>query len=88
MNEIKSRIIICGGRSFNDRDRLEKTMDHVLSELSLGFDEIEIVSGHCSGADQLGEAYAKSHDIKCSVFPAQWEKYGKIAGPIRNSEMV
>ncbi len=84
----KARIIICGGRHFKDYDRLESTMNEVMSKIAPWRDVIEIVSGHCEGADQLGELYAKKHDLLCKVFPAQWKKYGKAAGPIRNSEMV
>jgi hypothetical protein len=63
-------------------------VDQVLSDLSLDYDEIEIVSGHCSGADQLGEKYAIDNNISYTVFPAEWNKYGKAAGPIRNTEMI
>ncbi len=87
-NDIKSRVIICGGRHFDNYDCLEETMDGLLAEFDLDFDNIEIISGHCSGADQLGEKYAENNNILCSVFPAQWKKYGRAAGPIRNSEMI
>lgn len=84
----KVRVIICGGRHFKDYDRLESTMNDVMSKITPWCDVIEIVSGHCEGADQLGELYAKNHGLPCKVFPAQWKKFGKAAGPIRNSEMV
>lgn len=84
----KARIIICGGRHFNDYERLESVMNEVMSKIEPWRDVIEIVSGHCEGADQLGEIYASNHGLPCKVFPAQWEKYGRAAGPIRNSEMV
>ncbi len=44
MDDIKSRIIICGGRHFNDYDLLEKTMAGAMSELDLKFADIEVVS--------------------------------------------
>ena len=84
----KARIIICGGRHFKDYERLESTMNEVMNKIAPWRDVVEIVSGHCEGADQLGELYAKNHDLPCKVIPAQWEKFGKSAGPIRNSEMV
>ena len=87
-NEIVSRIIICGGRHFDNYDMLSNVMDDVMSEFDLSFDQIEIVSGHCSGADKLGEAFAKNHNICCKIFPADWSSYGRAAGPIRNSEMI
>lgn len=85
---IKARIIICGGRHFNDYDALESLVDSVLAENDLTDKEVEIVSGHCEGADILGEQYAKNHGIICKVFPAEWTKYGRAAGPIRNSQMI
>ena len=82
-----SKLIICGGRHFDDYEALERVVDKVISELNSS-EESEIVSGHCQGTDLLGELYAEKHGLKCSVFPAKWEKFGKAAGPIRNSEMI
>lgn len=48
----------------------------------------EVVSGGARGIDRLGERYAKEEGIACAVFPADWDKWGKAAGPIRNSEMA
>ena len=86
--EIKARIIICGGRHFNDYDTLETLVDSVIAEKGLNNNEIEIISGHCDGADTLGELYAKNHNIACKLFPAEWNKYGRAAGPIRNTQMI
>lgn len=86
--ERKARVIICGGRHFKDYECLESVMSEVMSKIAPWRDVIEIVSGHCEGADQLGELYAKKHGLPCKVFPAQWKKHGRAAGPIRNSEMV
>ncbi len=36
----------------------------------------------------LGEQYAKEKDYKIERYAANWEKYGKAAGPIRNEEMA
>lgn len=41
-----------------------------------------------SGADQIAEQWAKEKDIPCMVFKAEWQKYGKAAGPKRNKEML
>ena len=86
--KIKARIIICGGRHFNDYNALESLVDSVFVEKGLTNNEVEIVSGHCEGADMLGEMYAKNHGIVCKVYPAEWTKYGRAAGPIRNSQMI
>ncbi len=80
------RIIVAGGVHFNDYKALENTLDEYFKCVSK--DEIEIISGHARGADSLGERYAQEHDIKCTVFPADWKKYGRAAGPIRNKKML
>lgn len=80
------KIIICGGRHFCDYTLLESIADNVVKEQV--FSEIEIVSGHCVGADRLGEEYAKKHNFALKIFPAEWKKYGKRAGPIRNKQMI
>lgn len=82
------RIIVCGGRNFNDYDRMKDEIDKIIAKFNRYVQEIEIVSGHCAGADQLGEQYARERGYPCKVFPANWEKYGRSAGPIRNSEMI
>ena len=49
---------------------------------------LEIVSGTARGADTWGEEWARilGHDIK--QFPAEWEKYGRRAGILRNALMA
>lgn len=79
------RVIIAGGRDFSDYDMLVKTMDMVLQNIT---DEIQVVCGMASGADTLGERYAKERGYKIAYFPADWKKYGRAAGFNRNSQMA
>lgn len=78
------KVIIAGGRTFNDYELLHQKCDQTLRLQS----EIEIVSGTAYGADTLGEKYAKEKGYPIIQFPADWEKYGKGAGYIRNEEMA
>lgn len=48
----------------------------------------EIVSGSARGVDKEGEVYAATKSISVKRFPAEWNKYGKSAGMIRNTEMA
>lgn len=81
------RIIIAGSRLFNNYRLLKKELDEYIVTLDT-IDDIEIVSGHCRGTDQLGERYARSHGFKIKYFPAEWNKYGRSARPMRNRAMV
>lgn len=46
------------------------------------------MSGHARGADQMGETYAQSKGYDVKIMPADWNRYGKSAGPIRNRAMA
>jgi hypothetical protein len=47
----------------------------------------EIVCGLAKGADTSGKEWADCHDIPVTFFPAEWKKFGKSAGALRNREM-
>ena len=73
-------LAIIGSRTFTDYDRLVTICDSL---------EITgIVSGGARGADSLAEKYAKERNIPLTVIPADWEKYGRSAGFIRNTYIV
>ncbi len=82
----QARIIVAGGRDFDNYILLSETLDVVLERYTLS--EVSIVSGCCRGTDALGERYAKEHGIPVVRFPADWLEYGKAAGPIRNRKMA
>ena len=48
----------------------------------------QIIDGGCRGIDQLGKQYGLERKIPVMTVPAEWNKYGNGAGPIRNSKMV
>lgn len=78
------KVIIAGGRDFDNYELLCKICDYMLSEQS----DIEIVSGLARGADSLGLRYAKERGYPVKEFAAQWDKFGKSAGYRRNAEMA
>ena len=79
------KVIVAGGREFNDYILLEEKLDKILSKR---LPDVEIVSGTARGADALGESYAHKNKLPIKQFPADWNKYGKAAGPIRNKQMA
>jgi len=78
------RLVVAGSRDFDDYTLLSAELDKLL----VGKTNITIVSGTARGADRLGERYAAEHNLRIERFPAEWEKYHKGAGPIRNAKMV
>lgn len=79
------RVIIAGGRDFNDYELLERTIDKLLVNIT---DDITVVCGMAHGADTLGEQYAKKRGFVVNYFPADWNKYGRSAGYRRNEQMA
>ena len=79
------RVIIAGSRYFTDYDLLVQRCDNSLAHV---IEPIEIVSGAAPGADRMGELYATARGYSLVKFPAQWNKFGRSAGPIRNRQMA
>lgn len=75
--------LVVGSRTFNDYKLLCEKLDLLL----VYHNNIVVVSGGAKGADTLAEKYATEHNYGCKVFPADWNKYGRPAGYIRNKQM-
>lgn len=76
------RVIIAGSRDISNYTLLQEAIT------SSGFIPTEVISGGAYGVDRLGEQYAKTNNLTLSVFRADWELFGKSAGPIRNKQMA
>lgn len=87
MSKKQFRVIIAGSRKYDDYQRLKEKCNRILSAKFADPEaEVIIVSGHASGADALGERYAAERSLKTDIHPADWNKYGRAAGPRRNAE--
>ena len=82
--QAKMKILVCGSRTYNNcNPKLQKVLD------SISVTEGDtIISGGARGADHYAEEYAKVRKCHLKVFNADWDKYGKRAGYIRNAEMI
>ena len=81
------KIIIAGGRDFMDYNLLKKKTNKILQEKRVSH-KIVIISGCARGADTLGLRYASENAFDIEEYPANWDKYGKKAGYMRNVEMA
>ena len=79
------KTIIAGPRDFFDARELELAITDARKD---GIEITEVVCGKAEGVDTLGEEWAKKRGIPVKYFPANWNKYGKFAGRIRNGEMA
>jgi type I restriction-modification system DNA methylase subunit len=78
------KYIIAGMRDFHDYEYFRAYMKLLSPYLEI----TEVVSGHAPGVDTMAERWAKEHDIKLKIFPADWDKLGKRAGHVRNHQMA
>lgn len=79
------KLIIAGTRTLNPTiDDINKYLQmHNLSNA-----KFEVVSGKAMGVDTSGEKFARYYNLKVHDFPADWERFGRAAGPIRNRQMA
>lgn len=89
-----TKIGIVGGRNFNNYELLKNTILEYLKCPHCKIVHIDefykttIVSGGARGADNLAEQFANDYWCELIVHPAEWEKYGKQAGFLRNIDIV
>ena len=74
--DMETRLIICGGRDFQDYDLFRSRLDR----LTAHYENIRIVSGHARDVDTFAEQYAAEKGIPISVFPAEWRSTEKQQG--------
>lgn len=73
---------IVGSRGFNNYAMLKVVCNKLVCSTDT------IISGGAKGADSLGKQYATEYKLNYIEFPADWDKYGKRAGYIRNQEII
>lgn len=78
------KIIIAGSRDITDY----KVVEEAIRQSGWLDEHTEIVSGMARGVDMLAVEYAQTNHLPLYRFPADWDKYGKGAGYIRNREMA
>lgn len=93
-------LLVCGGRTYGvvvdrkdraDVERAYAQRERLWATLT-AMHEVEpitmLVHGKAPGADTLADKWAVDHGVPRLAFPADWESYGKAAGPIRNAVML
>lgn len=102
LDEYPVRLIIAGGRDFNDYGIAYPRLDFMLENIPKS--DIIIVEGGALGADRVGRNYAIDRGLAFKTFDADWDnidvigavvrvnrkgkKYNAKAGHDRNQEMA
>lgn len=81
-------VLVCGGRQYSDAERVYA----VLEMWRLKCKHLRIIEGGCRGADAFARKWALwqpfERMVSWSTYDADWRKYGKAAGPLRNQRML
>lgn len=83
-------VTICGSRDIYSAD-----VGFILDILNSMFhfkearqEDLHVITGGARGVDRWAKEWLDNNGIDNEVIPAEWERYGKRAGYIRNKEMV
>lgn len=75
------RVLVCGDRNWTDIDTIRRVLDSI-PNLEL------VIEGESTGADTLARNVAREMGVFVLPVRADWPKYKKAAGPIRNRRMI
>lgn len=76
------KILVCGGRDYTDFSRIQEVLNMRIDTGDT------LIHGAANGADSLAAKWAAMRGVKTIAFPANWAKYGRSAGPVRNKLML
>jgi hypothetical protein len=83
-------LCIAGSRHFKNYELFCYILDNVIMpSLLKRYSSIDkIIEGGARGVDSFAKRYAEERGFNHAQYPANWDKHGKSAGPIRNTEMA
>lgn len=74
-------VVVTGSRTWSNRESVAKRLKNLPPNTVL-------IHGDCRGLDTLAKEEAIKLGFEVRAYPANWDLYGKAAGPIRNQEML
>lgn len=79
-----ARVLVCGGRDFNDPSFVFRHLSGAHERESIDL----LIEGGATGVDRFARSWAETRGIPVETFRADWQTYGKAAGPLRNQTML
>jgi hypothetical protein len=80
------QLAIIGGRDFSDFELMKKHLEEIKGDLNMKISAV--ISGGAKGADSLGKKWADENNVETLIFKAEWQIYGRGAGPVRNRKII
>lgn len=75
------RVLVCGDRTWNKASAIHRELAK-LSSITC------IIEGGAPGADSIAYSWASEMVVECETYRADWIRFGKAAGPLRNQRML
>jgi hypothetical protein len=84
------RVIVSGSRNWDDEKAVHRALDRQYAKhQKSGSDKpFVVVHGNAKGADTHAKNWAMKRGVAHEPHPADWARYGRSAGPVRNKQMV
>ena len=78
------KLAVTGGRNQNLTEGAEQLLARVVEVFGVE----QLLHGDCRGLDRQAALWAQDHGVPVVAYPADWNRHGRAAGPIRNSLMA
>ena len=76
------KILVCGDRNWQYDIAINMALSFIKPKPK------QIIEGGATGADQMAAEWAKINNVEINEYQAEWTKFGRAAGPIRNARML
>lgn len=92
------RVVVYGGRDYPNRENVFRWLGNLFNPVYPNDEEgragtwlprpdLHLIVGRAPGVDSFAEDWAVVHWVPYTPYEADWPKYGKSAGYIRNKQM-
>ncbi len=78
------KVLVCGGRDYDDWDNVFKVLGWIHENIGI----TRLIEGGARGADHIAKTWRDRNNIDGKSVNAEWDKYGKAAGSMRNGKML
>lgn len=81
-------IVVTGDREWESLETISEAFKWFLNHYKVTPEQVMVIEGEARGADKRCRLVAEEMGMNVKALPAEWEKYGRAAGPIRNQSML
>jgi hypothetical protein len=80
-----TRVVVCGSHTRGNEDFVYRTLDRIHAERKF----TDLMQGGAEYVDRFAKIWCSFHpEIEPWQFNAEWSKFGRQGGPIRNKRMI